>query len=85
MFGNGEEASETPVETGEESAGLEAGLPVFVATPCFVFVGDTLGFLTCDLEASELTGGERPFQLSVQQPWDFSFRLVTCSLHYKHL
>lgn len=52
MFGNGEEASETPVETGKESAGLEAGLPVFVATPCFVFVGDTLGVLSCDPEAS---------------------------------
>lgn len=33
MFGNGEEAFETSVETGEESAGLEAGLPIFVATP----------------------------------------------------
>lgn len=29
MFGNGEEASEAPVETGEESAGLEAGLPLW--------------------------------------------------------
>lgn len=65
MFGNGEEAFETPVKTGEESTGLEAGLPVFVATLCFVLVGDTLDFLTCDPEASELTGGQRPFQLSL--------------------
>lgn len=42
MFGNGEEAFETPVETGKESTGLEAGLPVFVATPCFVLVGTPL-------------------------------------------
>lgn len=51
MFGNGEEASETPVETGEESTGLKAGLPVCGDTMLRV-CGDTLGFLTCDLEAS---------------------------------
>lgn len=56
-----------------ESAGLEAGLPVFVVTPCFVFVGDTLGVLSYDPEASELTDGQSPFQLSRSAALGFQF------------